>query len=163
MHMPRPVMNAPAQALRTTHQAKVLSNNFQSFQNPHQARFSTLVPRGFFDNIFGGGDDEDEDEGNYYGPKKWKKGDKCDFAAGPNYWIEAEVTDVSDQGVMVNARPGKWISTRETTMKLRKRFKTKGYAVNKGKDLDLPDRKTEKSKAAMEKFRELTGFTNRKW
>jgi len=86
----------------------------------------------------------------------WQKGDKADFfSRSRNGWIPCQITDDSDQGVMVDVKPGVWITSREQPRLLRKRFGIKGYATDKGKDLELPQRSTDKQKELIKKQQEL--------
>lgn len=156
---PTPVMNVPARAVPSigqfpiNTQGKFLSEGFQpSFQNsPYQSR--SVLTRG----IFGWGNTRDE---KLYKGNEYKKGDKVDYlSSSGRIWLESEVTDVSDKGVMVSAKPGVWLPAYQQKTNLRMRFKVKGYSVFKGKNLDLPERATDGSKKLMDKQKKI----EKKW
>lgn len=167
MRASTPFMSAPARA--APYQGKFLSQGFRPpFPNaPYQARTENVVPKGFFKGL----GEAFQDKSKYSKTVgKWKKGDDADFfSRSGNRWLECSVTDVSDKGVMVNVKPGYWINDREQALLMRKRFGIKGYSVDKGKNLDLPERSSDKQKALIAKQRKLEekiekgGVDNNPW
>lgn len=163
MRAPAPVLNAPAWAspavgqfpsmTSVSNQGTFLAPGFQPvFPNLDQSRIGNRDMKAFFGNFFKGTRDE-----KFYKKTEWKTGDKADFfSISKRGWIPCVITDSSDQGVMVDVKPGFWITKPNQATKLRKRFSIKGYATNKGKDLDLPTRGAQlKQKELIEKQKDL--------
>lgn len=94
---------------------------------------------------------------NLYQKNEWKTGDKADYYSSQRrVWLNCEITDVSDRGeVQVSVKPGVWISKGTQKTNLRQRFGIKGYATNKGKDLALPNRRSQAMRDLMEKQKDI--------
>lgn len=160
MRAPTPVVNVPTRAAPSMgqfprnmnsmdNQGKFLSQGLRPlFQNsPDQSR--SVLARNFFQDLFkNAGRDE-----NLYQKNEWKTGDKADYYSSQRrVWLNCEITDANDRGeVQVSVKPGVWISKGTQKTNLRQRFGIKGYATNKGKDLSLPNRRSQAMRDLMEK------------
>jgi len=134
-------------------QGKFLSPSSQPlFQNvPRQARMENLVPKQGLFGFFNAGRDE-----KLYKKKQWSKGEKADFySRSRSGWIPCVIADVSDQGVQVDVKPGFWIKESDQGRLLRVPYGVKGYATDKGKDLKLPPRASEKTEGLIKKQQKI--------
>lgn len=133
---------------------KFLSQGFRPlYQNsPYHSRFGNLAPKGFFDDLF-----KNVRNDKLYEKTEWQAGDKCDyFSSSARTWLNAKITEVDANGrVQVDVKPGAWISENAQKTQLRKKFGVKGYATNKGKYLDLPERSTDAQKKLIEKQKDI--------
>lgn len=94
------------------------------FQPAVQSRSENMriVPRAdFFNKIFRNKDSQ------YYEETDWQPGDKADYySKSKGGWIPCTVEEVSDQGVILDVKPGYVVRKREQQLGMRKRFGKKG-------------------------------------
>lgn len=161
-----PVMSAPLKVSPTVgllprnmnsveRQGKFLSQSFNPplQKLPGQSRTETIIAKGFFDFLSAGNAQDDKYYQKGGNNIKWSKGNKAEYKSSRG-WISCKVTDVSREGVMLDVKPGVWLSERQQQAQMRP-LVVKGYKTSAGKNLALPERSNDLTAGLIEKQKEL--------